>query len=60
VEILRRGQKDGRMKLGRREEQWLERIEKEMDKLPARAEDLMENLEPQYGQLWDKASYDLL
>jgi methanol--5-hydroxybenzimidazolylcobamide Co-methyltransferase len=59
VEILDRGRREGRLSLGRKEAQWLERIKKELEALPSDWRELEARLEPEYGQLYDKASYGL-
>jgi methanol--5-hydroxybenzimidazolylcobamide Co-methyltransferase len=59
VDILRRGAAAGKLKLSRKEEQWLGRIEAALGELPATGEELMRQLEPQYGAYYDKASYAL-
>jgi methanol--5-hydroxybenzimidazolylcobamide Co-methyltransferase len=59
VEILDRGRREGRLSLGRKEAQWLERIRDELEALPSDWRDLQARLEPEYGHLYDKASYGL-
>jgi methanol--5-hydroxybenzimidazolylcobamide Co-methyltransferase len=59
VEILDRGRREGRLSLGRKEAQWLERIRDELEALPSDWRDLQVRLEPEYGHLYDKASYGL-
>jgi methanol--5-hydroxybenzimidazolylcobamide Co-methyltransferase len=59
VEILDRGRREGRLLLGRKEAQWLERIRDELEALPSDWRDLPARLEPEYGHLYDKASYGL-
>jgi methanol--5-hydroxybenzimidazolylcobamide Co-methyltransferase len=59
VGILKRGRDEGKLQLGRKEEPWLARIEEALNGLPARADDLLSQLEPQYGEFYDKASYGL-
>jgi hypothetical protein len=59
VSLLRRGVQVGKLKLGRKEEQWLGRIEKALEELPGTSEELMDQLEPQYGAFYDKESYAL-
>jgi methanol--5-hydroxybenzimidazolylcobamide Co-methyltransferase len=59
VEILRRSRREGRLSLGRKEAQWLERIGDELEALPSDWRDLLARLEPEYGRLYDKASYGL-
>ncbi|MGA2485806.1 MAG: methyltransferase MtaB domain-containing protein [Roseiarcus sp.] len=59
VNLLRRGVQVGKLKLGRKEEQWLGRIEKALEELPGSSEELIDQLEPQYGVFYDKKSYAL-
>ena len=59
VEILDRGRREGRLSLVRKEAQWLERIADELQALPPDWRDLQAQLEPEYGRLYDKASYGL-
>jgi methanol--5-hydroxybenzimidazolylcobamide Co-methyltransferase len=59
VDILRRGAQAGKLQLSRKEEQWLGRIEDALAKLPGTSEELVRQLEPQYGACYDKASYAL-
>jgi methanol--5-hydroxybenzimidazolylcobamide Co-methyltransferase len=59
VDILDRGRHEGHLSLGRKEAQWLERIKKELEALPSDWRELEARLEPEYGQLYDKASYGL-
>jgi methanol--5-hydroxybenzimidazolylcobamide Co-methyltransferase len=60
VEILDRGRREGRLSLGRKEAQWLERIRDKLKALPSDWRDLQARLEPEYGHLYDKASYGLV
>ncbi len=59
VALLDRGRREGRLALARKEAQWLERIEEALQALPSDWRDLQAELEPQYGHLYDKASYGL-
>lgn len=59
VAILDRGCRAGRLTLARRETQWLERIDKALQALPSDWRELQSQIEPQYGALYDKESYDL-
>jgi methanol---5-hydroxybenzimidazolylcobamide Co-methyltransferase len=60
VDILDRGRREGRLALARKEAQWLERIGDSLGSLPSDWRALQAELEPQYGHLYDKASYGLL
>jgi methanol--5-hydroxybenzimidazolylcobamide Co-methyltransferase len=59
VEILDRGRREGRLSLGRKEAQWLERIGDALEALPSDWREVQARLEPEYGHLYDKASYGL-
>jgi len=59
VALLHRGRREGRLKLARKEAQWLARIDEALQALPSDWRDLQAELEPQYGHLYDKASYGL-
>lgn len=59
VEILKQGIAEKRLHLSRKEQQWLTRIDDALDAFPVNEEVLMRDLEPQYGSLYDKASYGL-
>jgi methanol--5-hydroxybenzimidazolylcobamide Co-methyltransferase len=59
VGILKRGCEAGKLKLGRKETQWLGRIEEDLANLPPTSEELVRQLEPQYGAFYDKPSYAL-
>jgi methanol--5-hydroxybenzimidazolylcobamide Co-methyltransferase len=59
VDILKEGVVAGKLRLSRKEQQWLERIEASLDELPAEESALIAVLEEQYGGLYDKASYGL-
>ena len=59
VNILKRGLDQGRMKLNRKEQQWLGRIEKSLESLPAEASALIAQTDPSYGQYYTKNSYGL-
>jgi methanol--5-hydroxybenzimidazolylcobamide Co-methyltransferase len=59
VAILRRGSQAGSLKLNRKEELWLGRIEEGLATLPETSEELVRTLEPKYGALYDKVSYGL-
>jgi methanol--5-hydroxybenzimidazolylcobamide Co-methyltransferase len=59
VEILNDGIAQGRLRLSRREQQWLTRIDNALDAFPIDEKTLMRDLEAQYGSLYDEASYGL-
>jgi methanol--5-hydroxybenzimidazolylcobamide Co-methyltransferase len=59
IAILKRGQRAGKLTLARKEGPWLERIEEELENLPDKWEDLVAILDAQYGDLYDKESYEL-
>ena len=57
VEILKGGISEKRLTLSRKEQQWLTRIEDGLDGSPEREETLTQDMEVQYGSLYDRASY---
>jgi methanol--5-hydroxybenzimidazolylcobamide Co-methyltransferase len=59
VGILSDGIAQERLRLSRKEQQWLTRIDEALDSLPENENVLMHDLEVQYGNLYDKASYEL-
>lgn len=59
VEMIKSGAADGKLGLSRKEQQWLARIDEALEAFPADGKALMRELEPQYGGLYDKASYGL-
>ena len=59
VEILKDGIAREQLRLSRKEQQWLTRIDDALNALPRQAETLLHELEQQYGGLYDKASYGL-
>jgi methanol--5-hydroxybenzimidazolylcobamide Co-methyltransferase len=59
VEILKHGIAEGRLKLSRKEQQWLTRMDEALDHFPMSEETLIGDMEAQYGSLYDKTSYDL-
>lgn len=59
VQILSDGIAQERLRLSRKEQQWLTRIDEALDSLPENENVLMHDLEVQYGNLYDKASYEL-
>ena len=60
VDILRRGHRAGRLKLARKELEWLDRIDNALSELPEDGRELMAAVEPQYGGAYDKHSYGLV
>ena len=59
VDILERGVQSGLLTLRRKEAEWLERIATALDELPPDWRALMAVLEPDYGDAYDKLSYEL-
>lgn len=59
VDILKDGIAQERLKLSRKEQQWLTRIDDALDAFPRDEAALMRDLEAQYGSLYDRASYGL-
>ncbi len=59
VDLLTEGFSAGKLQLSRKEQQWLARIDDALGTLPRDGETLMQELEAQYGGLYDKASYGL-
>ncbi len=57
--LIRGGLRDGRLTLAAKEQQWLVRLERELDGLPATAEQLVADAEADYGPFYDRASYGL-
>ncbi len=59
ADILYRGAREGRMSLARKERQWLDRIGEALATLPSDWRELQVQIEPEYGDLYDKSSYGL-
>ena len=59
VEVLKDGVALGKLQLSRKEQQWLTRMDDALGGLPVDEEMLLLEMEPQYGSLYDKASYGL-
>ena len=57
TEILRQGLKENRLALSRREQDWLTRIEGELEALPPDAERFYEQMKAQYGTVFNPESY---
>jgi methanol--5-hydroxybenzimidazolylcobamide Co-methyltransferase len=59
VEILKEGIAAEKLHISRKEQQWLTRMDEALDDFPEDEAMLMRDLEPEYGSLYDKASYGL-
>jgi methanol--5-hydroxybenzimidazolylcobamide Co-methyltransferase len=59
VEILKDGVERQKLRLARKEQQWLTRIDDALTDSPEDEAALIENMEAQYGSVYDKASYGL-
>ena len=59
VEILKDGAAREQLRLSRKEQQWLTRIDEALGAFPADEAALVRDMDEQYGGLYDKASYDL-
>ena len=59
ADILYRGAREGRMSLARKERQWLDRIGEALATLPSDWRELQVQIEPEYGDLYDRSSYGL-
>lgn len=59
VEIIRAGTGSGRLRLSRKELEWLDRIAAELDRLPDSEDRFLAEMSDQYGTLFDRASYGL-
>ena len=59
VELLKDGIAQQKIRISRKEQQWLTRIDDALSVFPTDEEILMHKLESQYGSLYDKASYGL-
>jgi len=59
VAILKDGIAAEKLRISRKEQLWLDRIESALDELPDEGAALVAALEEQYGSLYDKASYGL-
>jgi hypothetical protein len=59
IQILNDGVAGQKLHLSRKEQQWLTRIEGEIDGLPEDETELLDNMEASYGSFYDKASYGL-
>ncbi len=59
VAILKGGIAQEKLHLSRKEQQWLTRIDDALEAFPADEATLIQDLDAQYGSLYDKASYGL-
>ena len=59
VGILRSGLADGRLALGKRELEWLDRIESELDELPATEDEIVAEGRKRFSEACDFSSYGL-
>jgi methanol--5-hydroxybenzimidazolylcobamide Co-methyltransferase len=59
IAILNEGIAEQKLHISRKEQMWLTRIVEALDSLPEDEMQLLQDLEPQYGAFYDKASYDL-
>jgi methanol--5-hydroxybenzimidazolylcobamide Co-methyltransferase len=59
VGIIKREIESGKMKVVKKEQTWLARIEKELKNLPETPEELAKKVDADYGKFYDKASYGL-
>jgi methanol--5-hydroxybenzimidazolylcobamide Co-methyltransferase len=59
VKILNDGIAQEKLRISRKEQQWLTRIDESLDSFPKDEEVLMRDLEAQYGSLYDRTSYGL-
>jgi methanol--5-hydroxybenzimidazolylcobamide Co-methyltransferase len=59
VEILKDGIANGKLHLSRKEQQWLTRIDEALDGFPTDEKTLLQDLDAQYGSLYDKESYGI-
>jgi hypothetical protein len=59
VEVLNDGITAGKLRLSRKEQQWLTRIDEALDTFPADEDSLIDTMDAQYGSFYDKSSYGL-
>jgi methanol--5-hydroxybenzimidazolylcobamide Co-methyltransferase len=59
VKILKDGAANDGLNISRKEQQWLTRIEESLNSLPQDESAMINEMEAQYGSLYDKASYGL-
>jgi methanol---5-hydroxybenzimidazolylcobamide Co-methyltransferase len=59
VDVLNDGTQQGKLRLSKKEQQWLTRIDEALEEFPADEEILIDAMEEQYGSFYDKSSYGL-
>ena len=59
TDILNDGIHAGKLRLSRKEQQWLTRIDEALNEFPADEESLIDSMDEQYGSFYDKSSYGL-
>ena len=59
TDILNDGIHAGKLRLSRKEQQWLTRIDEALNEFPADEESLIDSMDEQYGTFYDKSSYGL-
>jgi methanol--5-hydroxybenzimidazolylcobamide Co-methyltransferase len=57
--ILHEALAGGKLTVSKKEQQWLDRLDREFAELPATADALLAQLEPQYANLYDPSSYGM-
>jgi hypothetical protein len=55
--VLREGLESGRLQISRKEQQWLDRIEMELERRPVTEDMLRGEICETYGNLFDPAGY---
>ena len=59
VDVLKIGIEGGKLRLSKKEQQWLIRINQALGEFPHDEETLIDTMEEQYGSFYDKSSYGL-
>ena len=59
VEVLNDGVQAGKLRLSRKEQQWLTRIDEALNDFPVHEESLIDAMDAQYENFYDKSSYGL-
>ena len=59
VEVLNDGVQAGKLRLSRKEQQWLTRIDEALNDFPVDEESLIDAMDAQYENFYDKSSYGL-
>jgi methanol---5-hydroxybenzimidazolylcobamide Co-methyltransferase len=59
VDVLNDGTQQGKLRLSKKEQQWLTRIDEALEEFPADEEILIDAMDEQYGSFYDKSSYGL-